>query len=65
MDPLLEHLISIQPPDERQAFAHGYDCAMSGANEENCNFSIFMREENTRAWERGAAEAKKVMPDSA
>ena len=65
MDPLLERLVSIQPPSERKAFAFGYDSVMSGASEENCHFSIFMRKENTRAWERGAAEAHKVMPDPA
>lgn len=62
MNSHLEHLISIQPPAERQAYAFGYDSVISGANEENCHFRIFMREENTRAWERGAADAKQVMP---
>jgi len=63
MDSLLEHLMSIQSPSDRKAFAFGYDSVMSGANEENCHFSIFMQKNNTTAWERGAAEAKRVMSE--
>ncbi len=65
MDSLLEHLMSIQSPSDRKAFAFGYDSVMSGANEENCHFSIFMQKNNTKAWERGAAEAKRVMSEPA
>lgn len=52
-------ILNLTPPEQQEAFALGYDSVISGANEENCHFSIFMRKENTQAWERGAAEAKR------
>ena len=54
-------ILNLVPPEQQEAFAFGYDSVISGANEENCNFSIFMRNENTKAWENGAAEAKRFM----
>ena len=63
MEATLKRLIAMQPPSERTAFEYGYDSVMSGANEKNCHFSIFMVPENTKAWERGAAEAKQASSD--
>ena len=54
-------LLNLVPPEQREAFASGYDSVISGASEENCHFTIFMRKENTQAWERGAAEAKRFI----
>lgn len=54
-------ILNLTPPEQQEAFALGYDSVISGANEENCHFSIFMRKENTKAWEAGAAEAKRFM----
>lgn len=38
---------------ERAAYAAGRDCALSGANENNCHFKHFSRPELTAAWEAG------------
>ncbi len=61
VNPLLPKLLLQQPPDQQEAFAFGYNSVIDGANEKNCHFSIFMCEENTRAWERGAAEGKRFI----
>ena len=61
MNPTLAYLISLQLPERQEAFVLGYNSVLDGANEENCHFSIFTLEENTKAWEAGAAEAKRFM----
>ncbi len=38
---------------EKLAYLAGFDCAINGANTNNCHFSLFARTELTRAWERG------------
>lgn len=43
-----------------EAYAMGVDCGLHGANLVNCNFKIFSSPENTKAWERGKAEAEQT-----
>ena len=45
----------------RGPYDHGYDAAVNGANTVNCHFSIFNSRENTKEWERGNADAKRVL----
>jgi hypothetical protein len=40
------------------AYAMGRDCALNGPNQTNCHFSLFATPEQTRAWEKGKAEAE-------
>ena len=49
------------PPIRNKEYAYkmGMDCALNGANEKNCSFSIFSTPENTTAWERGKRDASK------
>lgn len=47
-----------QPRDARYSYRMGYDCGKHGPNETNCHFGIFGTKENTRAWERGKADAE-------
>lgn len=42
--------------DADYAYEMGKDCAINGANETNCHFSIFSTPENTKAWEKGKRE---------
>jgi len=46
---------SLVPPSRNteHAYKMGMDCAINGANDENCHFSVFSTPENTKAWERG------------
>lgn len=44
--------------DKNYAYKMGLDCGKNGANETNCNFSIFSTPENTKEWERGKRNAK-------
>ena len=46
------------PADFATPYAAGYDYGLHGANETNWHFGWFSCEENTRAWERGAAESE-------
>lgn len=39
------------------AYRAGYDCGKNGVNTTNCHFGIFSTPENTKAWERGKADA--------
>lgn len=39
-------------------YAAGFDSAVNGANEMNCDFRWFGSQESTREWERGHAEGK-------
>ena len=48
---------------EEYAYKMGKDCALNGANEKNCHFSIFSSPEHTRAWERGKKEAEEAEND--
>lgn len=45
--------------NENIAYQMGFDCELSGANEENCNFAIFSTPQNTKAWETGNKDAAK------
>ena len=58
---MFPYILSLQLPEQQEAFALGYDSVVSGATYQNCNFRIFMRKEDTKAWENGAAEAKRFM----
>lgn len=44
---------------EKTAYEHGYDCGINGANQTNCNFTIFSTPEKTKEWERGKKDAEK------
>ncbi len=55
----LVKLLSIPKVNSTEAYKHGYDCGINGANETNCHFSIFASKENTKAWERGKKAALK------
>lgn len=37
----------------KEAYEAGIDYAKNGANENNCNFSLFSSKEKTKAWEQG------------
>ena len=63
MEATLKRLIAVQPKSERYAFKQGYDSVVSGPDLVNCHFSVFATPENTKAWERGAAEAGKNASD--
>jgi len=39
----------------KTAYEAGRDCALNGANTENCNFKWFATPESTAEWERGKA----------
>ena len=55
-------MLSFRPiitPDKKYAYEMGVDCATSGANTTNCNFSIFTSKENTAEWERGKRDGKE------
>ena len=54
-------LVNTYKGNLRACFEAGYDSVASGANESNCHFGYFSTPEMTKAWERGAAEAKKVL----
>ena len=36
----------------------GWDCALNGSNEVNCDFRIFSSRANTHEWERGKRNAE-------
>ena len=44
--------------DKEYAHKMGYDCERNGANTKNCHFTIFNREEFTKAWEDGKKKAE-------
>lgn len=58
LDAVKELAKDIQNIDERKAYACGYDSATNGPNIHNCNFLLFSNPGLTKAWERGAEEAK-------
>ena len=39
--------------ETKKAYEAGKDCALNGANQENCDFRIFSSPEKTKAWENG------------
>lgn len=43
-----------------KAYRMGLKSISEGPNEENCHFSIFSSPEDTKAWERGRKEGKKL-----
>jgi hypothetical protein len=49
----------VDKPDAEAAYQAGRDCGKNGANTTNCHFTIFSSKENTRAWERGKADAER------
>lgn len=38
------------------AYKMGFDSSVNGVNTENCHFSIFSSDENTRSWEAGVKD---------
>ena len=50
-------VLSIPRVNHKEAYGHGYDCGINGANETNFHFSIFSSTENTKAWEQGKKAA--------
>ena len=55
---MIDRILAIPKRDELYAYRMGYDNVINGSNETNCHFSIFMKKENTRAWERGQVDAR-------
>ena len=47
----------------KQAYKLGLDYAKYGANEINCNFTIFSKKEYKDAWEKGYKEWNAVVGD--
>lgn len=45
-------------PTEDEAYEAGKSSVINGANTKNCHFRFFAKPELTRAWERGAADAR-------
>jgi len=43
----------------REAYDHGYDCGLNGANLTNCHFSIFQSQDNTAAWNEGKKDGEE------
>lgn len=43
---------------EEHAYNMGYDCAINGADDINCHFSIFSTTENTKAWANGKKDGE-------
>lgn len=41
-----------------EAYEAGYDCAINGANTDNCNFKHFATLEHTKSWELGNRNGK-------
>lgn len=54
---VLRRLATAPRRDTDYAYRMGYDCGKNGANTTNCHFGIFSTPENTKAWERGKADA--------
>ena len=50
-----------RPTHERDAWSVGVDCALKGANTENCHFSIFSTPERTKQWEAGKKAAEEYL----
>ena len=46
--------------DRETAFNMGMNCALKGANTDNCHFSVFAIEEFKCSWERGKREGLRV-----
>ena len=48
-------LSKLIPPKRSNDYAYkmGVDCALNGANAENCHFSIFSSKKNSTSWEIG------------
>ena len=49
----LKGLLSITKANVLHSYKMGKDCAVNGANEKNCHFSLFQNRECTDAWEQG------------
>ena len=45
------------------AYKMGLDRAKNGSNLTNCHFSIFSSPENTKEWERGESDGKKLLKE--
>lgn len=62
LEKLLEnYAIHLQVYDRslEHAYKMGFDCAVNGSNETNCDFRIFGSAETMKAWENGKADAMK------
>lgn len=59
---LSDLLARLTPPSRTTKYAYemGVDCAVNGANETNCHFSIFSSPENTKAWEQGKKDVEQA-----
>lgn len=55
---MVNNILTIPKVNEGQAYRLGYDCGFNGPTEENCHFSIFMKWQNTRSWEKGVQDAR-------
>ncbi len=47
---------TVSQTDLKYAYECGKDCAINGANLNNCNFRIFSSVEMCKEWERGKKE---------
>ena len=47
-----------------EAYRRGFDCAIHGANEQNCHFSTFATPELTAEWERGKRDATAMASEA-
>ena len=59
---LSDLLARLTPPSRSTEYAYkmGIDCAVNGATETNCHFSIFSSPENTKAWEQGKKDGEQA-----
>lgn len=61
IDKIFDGIINKLDPviiDEKESYKRGYDCGLNGSNDWNCHFKIFCTESNTKAWDKGVADAK-------
>lgn len=44
-----------------ESYKGGFDSVVNGADESNCNFSLFSTPQLKREWEHGVSEGKKFV----
>ena len=50
---VIARALTLPVRSKEYAYKQGFDCGNNGANDDNCDYTIFSCPENTAEWERG------------